>query len=241
MTQYLYLLLNIGSISVPFIFSFHPKLKFYKMWPALGLSIIINMMVFIPWDHVFTINGFWGFDANYLCGISLYELPIEEWLFFICIPYACVFMHHAILVFHKEKQLPVKLTNSISACLFLFFTALVIMYWDRWYSVINFSYGIILLTLVVWKRNELLRHYYVTFLFMLIPFIIVNGILTGTELEDPIVWYNNIENMGIRLGTIPVEDTTYAFTLILGNLVLTEYFFLKFKSQKPIDSVNVSN
>ena len=84
--QYLYLLLNLGAILVPLIFSFHPKLKFYKMWPALGLSIIFNMVLFIPWDHIFTVNGFWGFDSNYLIGYSLLELPLEEWLFFICIP-----------------------------------------------------------------------------------------------------------------------------------------------------------
>jgi lycopene cyclase domain-containing protein len=53
---------------------------------------------------------------------------------------------------------------------------------------------------------------------MLIPFFIVNGILTGSFIENEVVWYNDFENLGIRLFTIPIEDTVYAFTLILLNL-----------------------
>lgn len=63
---------------------------------------------------------------------------------------------------------------------------------------------------------------------MLIPFFIVNGVLTGTGIEGNIVWYNDEQNLGIRLLTIPVEDSAYAFSLILMNLVL----FYKFKGEK---------
>ena len=62
---------------------------------------------------------------------------------------------------------------------------------------------------------------------MLIPFFIVNGVLTGTGIEGNIVWYNDDQNLGIRLGTIPIEDTAYAFSLILMNLFL----FYKFKKK----------
>ena len=59
---------------------------------------------------------------------------------------------------------------------------------------------------------------------MLIPFFLVNGILTGSFIEEQVVWYNNSENLNLRVFTIPIEDTIYAFSLILTNLVLTEYF-----------------
>ena len=66
---------------------------------------------------------------------------------------------------------------------------------------------------------------------MLIPFFIINGILTGSFIENEVVWYNNDENLGIRLFTIPIEDSIYAFTLILTNLALTEFFQSKLFSK----------
>jgi lycopene cyclase domain-containing protein len=64
---------------------------------------------------------------------------------------------------------------------------------------------------------------FTVYLLLLIPFFIVNGILTGTGLEEPVVWYNDEENLGIRLLTIPVEDVVYGFELFL----LTVFFFEK--------------
>jgi lycopene cyclase domain-containing protein len=62
---------------------------------------------------------------------------------------------------------------------------------------------------------------------MLIPFFIVNGVLTGSFILNEVVWYDNTENLGIRMFTIPIEDSIYAFSLILANLSLTQTFQTK--------------
>ena len=229
--SYLYLLLNLGSLSIPFIYSFHPKLKFYKYWKTLCLSILITMLIFIPWDVVFTNNSFWGFNDTYFLGIKLLNLPIEEWLFFICIPYACVFTHYALLYYFPTTEISLKNTKIISYTLIIILTIVTIFNYNKWYTLVNFLYAIVLILLVLKTNLKLLQTYFLTFLVMLIPFFIVNGILTGSMIENEVVWYNNDENLGIRLLTIPIEDTVYAFTLILTNLVLTEYFHSKLVSK----------
>ncbi|PKQ45571.1 lycopene cyclase domain-containing protein [Confluentibacter flavum] len=220
--DYLYLLLNLVSVSVPFIFSFHPKLKFYNYWKPLALGILISMLIFIPWDVFFTKQGIWGFNDTYFLGTTLFGLPFEEWLFFICIPYACVFTHYALLYYFPKMALSESTTKMISYVLITLLIIISVLNYDKWYTLINFLLAIILLTVVLIKKIMLLQSYYLTFLVMLIPFFIVNGILTGSFIENEVVWYNNDENLGIRLFTIPIEDSVYAFTLILLNLFVVK-------------------
>ncbi|TYA65955.1 lycopene cyclase domain-containing protein [Seonamhaeicola marinus] len=227
--NYLYLILNLGSLSIPFLFSFHPKLKFYTLWKPLFIGILLSMFIFIPWDIVFTYKGFWGFNGNYLIGTSIFNLPLEEWLFFICIPYACVFTHYALLHYFPNLGISKKLTKLISYILMLVFSILIIYNYDKWYTLINFTLALVLIFVTVKYRIQILSKFYITFLVMLIPFFVVNGVLTGSFIKNEVVWYNNAENLNFRLFTIPVEDSIYAFSLILIPLFIIEHFNSKTK------------
>jgi lycopene cyclase domain-containing protein len=228
----LYLWLNIGSIAVPLLYSFHPKLQLYKKFHWLLLSLILTMCIFIPWDIIFTINGIWGFNSDYFLGIKILSLPIEEWLFFICIPFACVFTHYALLLYFPNLKLNKVATKdiSISLVLLLFITALA--NYEKCYTFVNFSLAIPLTWLVYKYNPKLLQHFILTFLVMLIPFFIVNGVLTGCWIDNQVVWYNNAENLGIRMGTIPIEDSIYAYSMILMNLFVFEYLCANFKNKE---------
>jgi lycopene cyclase domain-containing protein len=70
-----------------------------------------------------------------------------------------------------------------------------------------------------------LNRFYAAFAVALVPFYIINGILTSL----PVVIYNNAQNMGIRIGTIPIEDHFYLMALLLMNIGFYEYF----KARKP--------
>ena len=224
----LYLYINLASFIVPFLFSFHPKLQFYKKWKYLFPAIVIMMAFFIPWDIVFTNQGFWGFDDRYITGYKIFNLPIEEWLFFICIPYACLFTYYSLDYLTPNFKLSLSKTNVIYTFLI---SALIITLWyyyNHWYTLVNFTYAIILLGFVFNKQKQQLANFLPTFLVILIPFFIVNGILTGTGIEDQVVWYDNTQNIGKRLLTIPVEDTIYALGMLLTVFVLMEYFEKRF-------------
>ena len=58
--MYLYLLLNLGSISIPLLYSFNKKMSFIKQWKTVFMSIILVATFFIVWDVIFTENGIWG-------------------------------------------------------------------------------------------------------------------------------------------------------------------------------------
>jgi len=225
----LYLWLNIGSIAVPLLYSFHPKLQLYKKFHWLLLSLMLTMGVFIPWDVIFTINGVWGFNSDYFLGFEIFSLPLEEWLFFICIPFACVFTHYALLLYFPNLKLNKVATKAISISLVLILFRLALANYDKWYTLVNFSLAIPLTWLVYKYNPQLLQHFFLTFLVMLIPFFIVNGVLTGSWIDNQVVWYNDAENLGIRMGTIPVEDSIYAYSMILMNLYYFEYLCSRFK------------
>lgn len=220
----LYLLINISSILLPLIYSFHKKIEFYKKWKTVFPALVISAGIFIYWDVIFTNDGVWGFNVQYLAGVNILNLPLEEWMFFFFIPYACLFTHFTLTKFYPNLLLSLRLTRIIGVVLMVVIGITVLLNTDKAYTFINGMFGVLLLAFAVIRMPQILRSYFLTYLVILIPFFIVNGILTGSFIEGEVVWYNNSENLGIRLFTIPVEDTLYGFTLILLNLILVEVF-----------------
>ena len=222
--NYSYLLINLAAISIPFIFSFHPKLNFHRQWKAFFKANLIVSFFFLTWDVLYTYIGVWGFNDDYLIGIKIFNLPIEECLFFLCIPYACVFTWHCFEILIKDT-----LSNKIEECISMISISLLLIVAllnsTNLYTSITFlalSLTIIILRYIF--NVHWLGRFYFTYIILLLPFFIVNGVLTGTGIESPIVWYNNNENLGIRILTIPIEDIFYGMLLILMNISLYKYF-----------------
>ncbi len=225
--SYTYLLIDFFTIIVPFLFSFHPKLNFYKTWRAFFPAVIITGLIFVLWDVYFTALGVWGFNAQYLLGISIGNLPLEEVLFFFCIPYACVFTYHCLDLFIK-KAMPEKTERVLTPLFIASFILIGCLSTRQIYTMVTF-FGLSALLLVskYLLKISWLAKFYVIYAILLLPFTIVNGLLTGTGLENPVVWYNESEIFGLRLLTIPVEDVFYGMALILLNLLIYKYLVIK--------------
>ncbi|HCW08889.1 MAG TPA: lycopene cyclase domain-containing protein [Cytophagales bacterium] len=221
-TNFLYLFLDFISVAFPFAFSFYPKANFSKKWKYLWRALLIPASIFIVWDMAFTRMGVWGFNPKYLLGIYIYNLPIEEILFFICIPYACVFLYEA-LRYLVKKDFFESAAPSVTIMLIMFLLTLGLLNLQRWYTGVTFLSTAIFLGLLQWKwKAPFLGRFYFAFIFVLVPFFIVNGILTGSFIDEPVVWYNAKEMLGLRMGTIPFEDTFYGMLLLLMNVALFE-------------------
>lgn len=97
-----YMMALILSIFFPLLFSFYPPLKFWRNLKALIFSLIIIVIVFGAWDVFATWRMHWFFNPVGVMGKVIINLPIEEWLFFIVIPFCCIFTWEA-LKFIKGK------------------------------------------------------------------------------------------------------------------------------------------
>ena len=216
----IYFILLISTISLPLILSFDKKLQFYKQWQFILPSLFIIGAIFILWDIYFTKTGVWGFNPRYHSGIILLHLPLEEWLFFIIVPYASIFLHESLVLYFPHLKLSGKATKAITISLTIALAILALFHVNQTYTLYISSLLVLSLLLSLTDQSEVISNLYLTFIAILIPFIVVNAILTGSFIGQEVVWYNNNENLGIRFLTIPIEDFGYGFSLILLNLLL---------------------
>jgi len=222
--KWTYLSVNLCSVIVPFVFSFHPKIKFNTTFSAFIKANFIVTILFLIWDAIFTAKGIWSFNPDYTLGLNIYNLPLEELLFFICIPFSCLFTYHCSTIFLKI-QWNQKAEFYFILCFSLILLLMGIIYWDKSYTAVTcISTAFLLSTIKFYFKVDWLAQLFSVYAVLLIPFFIVNGILTGTGLEEPVVLYNNTENLGIRLLTIPIEDVVYGLELILLNIFLYQKF-----------------
>jgi len=217
----LYLYLLLGSLLVPLLYSIF-VLDIIKYWKQFSLSTIIIAVVFLIWDYFFTKAGIWGFNDNYCLGMKIFKMPIEEWLFFLIIPFCSLFIHYAFVHLFPTFQLRKKLAIYITIALIATSIIFVLMNFSKSYTVVSFTVLTFVLSLGLIYHKILLQKFYFTFLIILIPFFIINGILTGFLTTSPVVWYNDLENLGFRIYTIPIEDIGYCFSLLFGNLIIFE-------------------
>lgn len=217
----LYSLLLILTIAPPLLMSFDRKLQFYRQWKYLLPSLGMIGALYIFFDIWFTDLGVWGFNPLHHSSLLLFNLPIEEWLFFLLIPYASIFLHESLVLHFPALQLGEKTTRALTHVLIAVFTLLAVVHMDKIYTLYMAALMVVTLTFSVFDSSQVVRKFYFTFLFLLIPFVVVNGLLTGSFAGKEVVWYNNQENLGLRFLTIPIEDFGYAFSLLLLNLMLT--------------------
>jgi lycopene cyclase domain-containing protein len=228
--KFLYLTIDLTALFFTVLFSFLPNNRFYKNWRHLFPALILTAFIFIVWDILFTKMGIWGFNPDYVVGLYFANLPIEEVLFFFCIPYACVFTYHSINILIEKEITKTSEDRLVTLLIVVLFISGIINL-GKWYTATTFiSMSLFLLFLRWFVRPTYLGKFLVAFLFILIPFFIINGILTGTGIKSPVVWYNDVENLSIRMGTIPIEDTFYGMLLILMNITIYE----KLKTRRSI-------
>lgn len=224
----LYLIVVIVVIAGPLALSFEKNLMLYKRWKYLFPAILITMFLFGTWDVIFTHIGCWEFNPMHNSGIYFYKLPLEEYLFFISIPYACAFSYYALKFHFPNYQVGVKGTQVITVLLSVGSLILALTNMDRTYTFVNFLVLAVILVFTYKYTRSVLQHYLAIFPILLIPFFVVNGILTGSGIEQEVFSYDQDKILGVHLFTMPLEDMFYAFSLLISVISITELLEARF-------------
>ncbi|WP_164126670.1 lycopene cyclase domain-containing protein [Sphingobacterium luzhongxinii] len=225
MMHYTYALVLFFTVIICFVASFDKRIPFHLHFAAFLKASALVALPFIAWDIWFTAQGVWWFDSSYTLGFRLAGLPIEEWLFFIFIPFSCIFTYYCVDKYYQLSWLQ-GFNNLIVFVSVIICAVVALVYQDRMYT--HLTAVVTILTLVYLhfiKRADWIGKASFVFSCLMLGFFPVNGVLTGTGLPSPIVNYNPEEFLGIRILSIPIEDAVYGYSQFL--LVL--YFFKRFK------------
>lgn len=228
MMEFTYLLVLFFTVIICFIASFDKRIAFHHHFLTFLKAAVLVAIPFIAWDVWFTSHGVWWFNTQYTVGMRVAGLPVEEWLFFICIPFSCVFTYYCIDRFFSWEWLS-GFNNLIVFVSCIVCALVILLHYDKMYTLVTALATLVtLIYLHFIARVEWISKASLVYLILMLGFFPVNGVLTGTGLESPIVNYNPEEFLNIRMVTIPVEDAVYGYTQFL--LVL--FFFKKFKNKR---------
>ena len=183
--------------------------------------MLLPAVFYIIWDSWFTVMGVWSFNPKYITGYTIFNLPVEEVLFFFVVPYCCVFIYECILCYFPLIK------NTVNADVVLKLLAAILLitgvyFYHKYYT----AYSFILLSLFIAGYYQFKKYFaafktsvfLIAYSIILIPFLVVNGFLTAI----PVVVYNDAENLGFRIFTIPFEDIFYGMLLIFMNIIIYE-------------------
>jgi lycopene cyclase domain-containing protein len=219
--HFTYFLILAASLAGPFALSFDKKVAFHTKWKHLFPAMLLPALFYIAWDIFFTSSGVWGFNPDYITGARLANLPIEEVLFFFVVPYCCVFIYECMRCYFPGLQNKTAANNLMAALA----AALLItgfIFYTRCYTSWTFIFNAAFIAVLLWKKNFFAgfdaASFLVSYAVILVPFLAVNGFLTAI----PVVIYNDAENLGLRIYTIPFEDVFYGMLLILMNVAIYE-------------------
>ena len=215
-----YLLFNLVVITGPIACQFNRQIKPISYWRLRLLSSAIVMIPYIIWDVLVT-GSHWWFNAAYTLNFRLLGLPIEEWLFFITVPFGCLLVWETLPRADKATQMKILRYVRLILYMMLLGGVSVFSMGKQYTGLVLLCFGFVGLTDRLLRVDLLLQPKTYLYLAVVLGLILVfNGYLTAR----PVVLYGEVYQIGYRIFSIPIEDFGYGFTLMLFNAILYEKF-----------------
>ena len=210
---------------------------FISRWKYTILPILFPAIFFLIWDSIVT-DSHWRFNEKYVLGITFFNLPIEEILFFISVPFACLFTWEMIIRRTDKKEL--LWINKLRLFLYLLIPIGIWFFISgKHYTGLAITFlGLAVLLDLLLNTNLILQKRFYLYLFLVLLFtLIFNGYLTWR----PIVTYGIEYQLDFRIFTIPIEDFVYGTALIFMNTSIYQNIISKKDlSEKSIENESLS-
>ena len=222
-----YLLLNLVILLGPLLMSFEKQVRFVENWRYAFPAIALIAAPFLVWD-AFVTDRHWWFNPDYTLDTRIAGLPLEECLFFFTVPFAALFMWETIKFYFPAKQSS-RLQYVGYILLLGAVRGIILIIHGKEYT------GLVLIALACAALLDLVLQTHLfaqtRLLIFLAALFIVTLLCNGYLTARPVVLYHEQYQLGIRLGTIPLEDFGYGFSLVL--LVTSVYEKFKTVAQSP--------
>ena len=221
-----YLALNLFIIAVPLWYTTDQRTAYYRRLPSVLFSIAVVSTCYLVWDSLVTARGEWSFNSRYLTGVQLINIPFEEALFFITVPYSCLFIYEVVLYATKNSSFRLPASVVIGSVVVLM-AASVAVYPQGYTAKALASCGFFLTVALLIDRPLIKsKQYWMWLAICYVPFLIINTVLTAL----PVVQYNSQAIWGLRVGTIPLEDFFYNYAMLSFYLL-----FYRIGNKKYLD------
>lgn len=219
--NFTYLLLALGILLIPVVLLFVKKTSFNQTIKFAIPAVLITGFVFSIFATILVTAGVWNFHPAYLTGVSLWKIPIDEFVFSAAICLAGIGVYVSLNAFFPNNALD-KFSLSFSNLIMGICIAMLIFTYTKWYSAISFGALFILIFYIEYlNRLRFTYKFYRGFLVSLILFYIAYGVISTL----PVISYTEVINL--KLGAIPFESHFY----FMGMLLMSVYLFELFKSR----------
>ncbi len=201
-------------------FVFALKLPLFKNYFALIPALIIPAVFFSVIDGFFTRWSLCGLNSQYILGFYWLGLPLEQIAFYFSMPLASLVIYEAVAKL-LPKDVMRLFTKAITVFLLLLTIVLFFVFRKQLYTSVTMLLCAFLLSYRAWvAQPKSLSRFYLSYLFVLIPVLMIYGILTSIGA----LWYDPKQIIGLKLAAIPVENMLYFFALFLMNVGIYDGF-----------------
>lgn len=183
---------------------------------SLFLAMLVTSFPFLLWDSEAVNIGTWEFNREYITGVMVGNLPVEEVMFFFVAPFSSLVFYDYFagkLGSPQRGRSDLGLLAPVPALL-----GLAGITWSHSYTGPDAVFATVAMVMLALYDGDLGKSKVLWGFLAVsyIPFMIFDHFLTSL----PIVEYGRGSILGPRVFSIPLEDFLYSFSLLTINTVM---------------------